>query len=91
MKFVEGYTGFSGETELQSGNYLALAFEATEGAEITIELVGDERGAKTIDDGFAVIRLTENTKPLKVTATLDGETATQTFDLTGLELEEDAG
>ena len=38
-----------------------------------------------------VIRLTENTKPIKVTATLNGATETKTFDLTGLTLEENDG
>lgn len=29
MKYVTDYTGFSGETELQSGNYVALEFAGT--------------------------------------------------------------
>ena len=73
LKYVTGYTGFSGDTEEQSGNYLALHFAVpgVTGATISVELVGGTSDWPIIldSDGLVVVRITnKNTQYLKVTA-----------------------
>lgn len=91
LKYVSDYTGFSGDVELQSGNYLALHCESIEGATIKAELVGGSSGEKTLDaDGLVIVRITDTaTESFKVTATKGDQTETVTFDLSGLTLEEE--
>ena len=86
LNYVTGYTGYSQDTALQSGNFLALKFEATNGATTTVELLGGEGGPVTLDsDMNAVIRITnKNTQKFKVVSTLNGETVTKVFSLTSL-------
>ena len=86
LNYVTGYTGYSQDTALQSGNFLALKFEATNGATTTVELLGGEGGPVTLDsDMNAVIRITnKNTQKVKVVSTLNGETVTKVFSLTSL-------
>lgn len=89
LKYVSGWTDFSGNPEYQSGNYLALKFEASEGATTTVELLGgvDGRGAITLDsDMQAILRITNLNQKVKVVTTLDGESVTKTYGLRMLEL-----
>ena len=58
LKYVTGYTGFSGSAELQEGNFLALHFEAPGAPTITVELVGGHSGPRPLDaDGICVFRI----------------------------------
>lgn len=63
VKYVTGYTGFSGDPAKQSGNYLALSFDAGVTADrITVEMVNDldKKGAQVLDsDKDAVFRITD--------------------------------
>lgn len=72
LKHVTGYTGFSGDTSEQSGNYLALHFDVPDvtGATISVELVGGTGEPIILDsDGLAVLRITnKNTQYIKVVA-----------------------
>ena len=89
LKYVTGYTGYSQDTDKQSGNYLALKFEATSGATTTVELVGGEDGPVTLDqDMNCVIRIeNKNTQKVKVVSTLNGETVTKVYSLASLVME----
>lgn len=88
LKYVTGYTGFSGETAEQSGNYLAVKFDAADGATTTIQLLGGDHPDRivTLDsDMNAVIRVTnKRTNKLKVVSTLNGESITKVFSLNSL-------
>ena len=81
---VSGYTGFSEDVSKQSGNYLALHFSATDDATLSAEY-GSETVSLT-EDGLIVIRVTDVSVPLVVTATLGNVTETESYDLTGLTL-----
>lgn len=84
LKLVSGYTGFSEDVSKQSGNYLALHFSATDDATLSAEY-GSETVSLT-EDGLIVIRVTDVSVPLVVTATLGNVTETESYDLTGLTL-----
>lgn len=88
LKYVSGYTGFSGNSAEQEGNYLALKVE-TDNAEdvITVELLGGTVGHPvTLDsDRNIVLRIANTTQRVKVVV---NGTATKTYELTGLELAE---
>lgn len=90
LKYVDDYTGFSGDVAEQSGNYLVLHASAIDGATITVKLIGglhDEE--KTLDsDGLILARITSTAQKIKVFAYKDGVSATQIYKLTGLTLEE---
>lgn len=89
LKYVTGYTGFSDDTELQSGNYIVLKCKtpnlSTE--TITVEVVNGFSGAKPLDDdGIAVLRIADkDTQSIRFIATRAGLTTwTKTYSLTGL-------
>ena len=88
LNYVTGYTGFSGNPEYQSGNYLVLKFAATDGATTTVELTNaqDPKGPITLDsDMNAVFRITnKNTQKVKVVTTLAGDTITKVYSLSSL-------
>lgn len=83
------YTGFSGDPELQSGNYLALKCSAVEGATVKVELLGGVGGEVELDaDMNIVLRITDkDTQSVKVTGTKGSVTETKTFSLAGLTVE----
>lgn len=73
--------------EEQSGHYLALDFLSDPEADsVTVELVGGKKGPVTLDEDMnCVFLITEETKgSIKVIATKSGQTATETFDISGL-------
>ena len=89
LKYVTGYTGFSSDVSMQSGNFLAIKCEtpnlSTE--TITVEVVNGTSGAVTLDDdGVIVLRIADkDTQSVRVTATRSGLTTwTKTYSLTGL-------
>ena len=85
LKYVTGYTGFSGDPELQSGNYLVLHASADTGATIKAKLVGGVDDEKTLDsDGILVARITDSVTAVKFTASLNGKTDSFTYDLSML-------
>lgn len=89
LKYVTGYTGFSGNVSEQSGNYLAIKVTALAGATITVELVGGTVGHPvTLDeDGMIVIRITNlETQSITVVATSGTISETQSFSISGLTL-----
>lgn len=90
LKYVTGYTGFSGDTNEQSGNYLALKFEVSDGATTTVQLIGGTvKNPITLDsDKNCVFRITDrNTQKIKVVTTLGDESITKVYSLAGLSIE----
>ena len=90
LKYVTGYTGFSGDPAEQSGHYLVLHSEATDGAAITVQVLGGDHGPVTLDeDGICILRIKNTSQKVKITASKQGlETAVKIYDLTALVLEE---
>ncbi len=87
LNYVTGYTGYSGDEELQSGNYLALHATSEAGATITVELVGGVSGPVTLDsDGISIGRITSTEQTVKFVAMKNGMSLTKEFSLTGLTL-----
>ena len=88
LHYVTGYTGFSGDTSEQSGNYLALKFDVSDGATTTIQLIGMSpvHDPATLDvDKNCVLRIrNKDAQKLKVVTTLGDDTITKIFSLTGL-------
>lgn len=86
LKHVTGYTGYSSDPALQSGNFLAIKVNATEGSVVTVELLGGNSGPVELDsDMNAVIRIAnKNTQRLKVVMTNNGETTSKIYTLKSL-------
>ena len=84
------FTGFSSNVEQQSGNFLVLKFEHSEGASTTVEILGGTSGPVTLDsDMIWVGRIANTNQRIRVITTLDGVSITKTFTLNSLELEEE--
>ncbi len=91
------YTGFSGDPELQEGNYLALNFVNNDFSQFTsvkVGLVPSSIGMDLVEiindpDKNGVFRVTSTTQKFKIQSTsVDGVINTQEFDLSGLVLED---
>ena len=90
LKYVTGYTGFSGDASLQEGNFLALHIASNDpNATITAELVGGVSGPRELDaSGLCVFRVTDKTtQTIEVVCTLGDTTVTKTYTLDKLTLE----
>lgn len=69
LKHVTGYTGFSSDESLQSGNYLAIHNETNNDEPIFVELVGGISGPRQLDsDGIIVLRIANKEQIVKVTS-----------------------
>lgn len=85
LKYVTGYTGYSGNPDLQKGNFLAIKVDATAGATVTVELLGGESGPITLDEDMnAVIRIANKSQKLKITCTSNGQTVSKVYGLRNL-------
>lgn len=88
LNYLTDYTGFSEDTDLQKGNFLALHISTPVPATITVQLTGDEEATELDDDGIAVLRIADkDTQTLTVVAANGVSTVTQEYDLSGLEVE----
>ena len=91
MKYVTGYTGFSGDPELQEGNFLGfkVAPSLGDGATYTVEVVNSHSSPVTLDrDMNAVIRIESNsTQSLKIVGTVGEKTVERIYSFAGLTLE----
>lgn len=84
-KYVSGYTGFSGVTEEQEGNYVALHAYVPDVTGVTIKILKKDGTEQALDaDGLLIRRLADN-RPITFTAYKDGYTpVTQTYDVSGI-------
>ena len=88
LKYVTGYTEFSSEAEEQEGNYLAITLKA-EPHDVITTSVGERGPVDVTGDGYLVLRLSDTSEPLEVTVTHGTDSATMSFDLSGLTLEDE--
>lgn len=93
LKYVTGYTGFSGDPSEQQGNYIAFHCESEDADSITVELIGgvSGRGEVTLDsDGLMVARISNNDQRICVRAYKNGVVCNvTTYSLAGLTLDEE--
>ena len=90
LKHITGWTAFSGDPTEQEGNYLAVKATAAEGATITAQVIGGTHGPVTLDeDGILIARIQNVGQKLQFKATTDAGTQTITYDLSGLNLQEE--
>lgn len=90
LKYVTGYTGFSGDPAEQQGNYLVLHIDTVvEGATITAQIIGGDHGAVTLDsDRTLIVRIKNKSQKIKIVASKEGyPTIEKTYSLAGLTLE----
>ena len=89
VNYTTNFTEFSSDPELQQGYYLALKFEASDGATTTIQTIGgvdDSRVTPLDSDMNAVIYVKSNREKLKVTTELNGDTITKILSFSGLRM-----
>ena len=93
LKYVTGYTGFSGDPELQSGNYLAVKFSDIDpnATSVKVGLVPSAIGMDLVEiindpDKNGVFRVTSLDQKLKVVSTDGTATREQLYDLSSLTL-----
>lgn len=88
LKYVDDYTGFSGDTSLQTGNFIVIHAEVpdVEGVTISVKVTNPV----TLDeDGIAVLRIADkSTQTITVVASKEGyDSVTKVYSLTGLTCE----
>ena len=98
-KYVTGYTGFSGDTDLQTGHYYACNVSAVTGATVKVQILGGISSQATCGvvgddsyDGLLVFKLDSGDTPyydkiLEVTAEKNGVTAKRRIYLSQIQLE----
>lgn len=91
LKYVDDYTGFSGDPNEQKGNFLVLHCEAADTVDsLSVEVINGTVGHPvTLDeDGIAVLRIADKFRQkIRFAAYKDDTSCTKTFDLSGLTLE----
>lgn len=90
LKYITGWTAFSGDVEEQSGNFIAVHAESESGATITVQVIGGDHPAKALDeDGIAICRIKNTSQKIQFVATKEGRgEAIATLSLSGLTLED---
>lgn len=93
LHYVEGYTGYSGDPDLQEGNYLALKVGGVPAdAKVKVELLGGQSGESVLDaDRIFIARIADTTQKIKVEAISGRNVLTQIYTLSGLTLEAKEG
>lgn len=89
LKYVDNYTGFSGDPELQEGNYLVFHAAVPNVEDVTITATMDN--ASTLDeDGIGVFRVRDkSSQTLTIVASKEGfDSVTKVYSLSGLTCEE---
>lgn len=89
LLYKEGFTGFSGDAELQEGNFFAFKVTpSVEGATIKLKLLGGSGDEVTMDaDLNAVVRITSTVQKIRLTMTKGNNTLVKVYDLSGLVLD----
>lgn len=84
LNYVTGYTGYSGDTDLQSGYYIALKLNVPNGATTTIAALNNGGSGNPVDlgsDDYAVGRITTKNAKIVISTTLAGVTVSKTYSL----------
>jgi hypothetical protein len=88
LHYVTGYTGFSSNVDEQSGNFLVLKFQHSEGATTTVEIIGGTSGPVALDEDMIWVgRIEPSDQGIRVVTTLDGKSITKVYSIDNLVLE----
>lgn len=90
LKYVTGYTGFSGDPAEQEGHYIALHIDTdAEADSIVVELIGGDHGPVELDsDRTLISRIKNKQQKIKIVAKKDGyPDVERIYNLAGLTLE----
>ncbi|MBO7365209.1 MAG: hypothetical protein J6U28_00740 [Bacteroidales bacterium] len=90
LKYVTGYTGFSGDPAEQEGHYIALHIDTdVEADSIVSELIGGDHGPVELDsDRTIIIRIKNKQQKIKIVAKKEGyPDVERIYNLAGLTLE----
>ena len=90
LKYVTGYTGFSGDPAEQEGHYLVLHIDTdTEADSIVAELIGGDHGPVELDsDRTLITRIKNKQQKIKIVAKKEGyPDVERIYNLAGLTLE----
>ena len=79
LKFVSGYTGFSGDVEKQSGNYLAIHAEQDGSTSISARFIGDTDAVTLDSDGLLILRMRDGATGFELITVADGVTYVNRF------------
>lgn len=83
---MTGYTQFSGLEEEQSGHYLAVKVESSNGATLYVQRQNGD-WIELDSDGIIIKRVTDASKTIRIKATKDGQDTEFVYDLSDLVLE----
>ena len=88
LKYVDDYTGFSGEISEQLGNYLAIHAEVPDVDDVTINVTLTNT-VTLDDDGIVVLRIADkDSQTVTVVASKEGyPSVTKVYNLSGLTCE----
>lgn len=87
LKYVTGYTQFSGDEAEQSGNYLAIKLQPSPTCDVYIRSRTTQEWKKMDSDYMLVLRVSnKNEQKLYVKAVYDGQENYYTYSLSGLTL-----
>ena len=90
LKYITGWTAFSGNPAEQSGNYIALHIDTdTEADKITVQIIGGDHGPVELDsDRTCILRIKNRNQKIKIVATKSGYPVSEkVYTLGGLTLE----
>lgn len=91
LKYIEGWTAFDSDPEINTGNFLAFKSTLANADRITVQLIGGTVTTSPIeldDDGIAVFHITDkNSQMVQVVAYKDDLIQSRLFSLRGLTCE----
>lgn len=87
LKYIEGFTGFSGDPAEQSGNFLALSLTSDDAEKIETKIINGDHDiyADCTDDRFCVYRIKDpSNQKIEVKLTKSEHTESRIYNLNGL-------
>lgn len=94
LKYVDDYTGFSGDPDEQVGHFLVLHVDTgeIENDRITVQMIGGDHPAVNIDpsDGIVVLRIKNTAEKVQFLAYKGSAMTGKVLDLSNLVLEEES-
>ena len=88
LKYITGWTAYSEDAEENTGYFLVLKYEASDGATVTVQTIGGyhDDTVTTLDPSSmqSVIKFKDNKQKIRVVTTLGGESITKVLSLSGL-------
>lgn len=94
LKYVDDYTGFSGDPDEQVGHFLVLHVGTGEVSNdrITVQLIGGDHPAVTVDqsDGIVILRIKNTAEKVQFLAYKGSAMTGKVLDLSNLVLEEES-